>query len=298
AILADDGSSIQAIAGAASVAANISGKTSTAISIGMSLAFNEINNQVLAYIANVDNEVKTTTGDVDISSMSRGRHLFDLDMGDLGLTSHDLDNATKSDDDIESTINIDEGKLDKEQDSLILGKLASAFADRGETISDIDKLSSNYTYTTSESEITLLFGDTVKLDQSYQNGGISGKIYTFIGKDNTIGDLSTIDYSDTNNWELVKPDIRLSKLDDDNSWMLITPDGTSYTLLKDSNGNLNVSKLTINAISAAASLAAGVGKTGVAVSGGAAVAINNIISNVESYVDSSNITSAKDVNLD
>ncbi|KPA19704.1 repeat-containing protein [Candidatus Magnetomorum sp. HK-1] len=178
AILADDGSSIQAIAGAASVAANISGKTSVAISIGMSMAFNEINNQVFAYIANVDNAVKTTTGDVDISSMSRGRHLFDLNMENLGLTFDDLDNATTSDDDIGITLDIDEGKLDQEQDSLILGKLATAFADRGESIADIDKLSSNYTYATSDGENILLFGDTVKLDQSYQNGGISGKIYT------------------------------------------------------------------------------------------------------------------------
>jgi hypothetical protein len=298
ALLADDGSSIQAIAGAASVAANISGKNSVAVSIGMSLAFNEINNQVFAYIANVDHGVKTTTGDVDISSMSRGRHLFDLDMDQLGLTFDDLVDATTSDDDIESTFNIDEGKIDQEEDSLILGKLATAFSDRGETIADTEKLSSNYTYLTTDGENTLLFGETVKLDQSYQNGGVAGKIYTFIGNDNTILDLSTIDYSDTENWELVKPKIRLSKLDDDNSWMLVTPDGTSYTLLKDANGNLSVSKLTINAISAAASLAAGVGKMGIAVSGGAAVAVNNIISNVESYIDSSNIVSAKDVKLD
>ena len=45
-VVADDSSSIDAVAGAGSLAASFGGSTGIAVSIGLSLAFNEINNDV------------------------------------------------------------------------------------------------------------------------------------------------------------------------------------------------------------------------------------------------------------
>ena len=65
---AEDTSNIKADAGAASLAAGIGSTTGVAVSVGISLAINEINNQVAAYIANADNFVKTTSGGITISA--------------------------------------------------------------------------------------------------------------------------------------------------------------------------------------------------------------------------------------
>jgi len=63
-----DNSTIKADAGAASLAAGVGGNAGVAVSIGISLARNEISNQVSAYIANADNGVKTTVGGVTIKA--------------------------------------------------------------------------------------------------------------------------------------------------------------------------------------------------------------------------------------
>jgi hypothetical protein len=57
-LTAKNTSTIDAIAGAASLAASFAGKDSTAVSIGVSLAFNSINNQVESYIKNANDGVR------------------------------------------------------------------------------------------------------------------------------------------------------------------------------------------------------------------------------------------------
>ena len=61
-LIADDASSISAIAGAAAIAGSLAGGTdpSGAVSIGASIAENEIRNEVEAYIANADVSTATT----------------------------------------------------------------------------------------------------------------------------------------------------------------------------------------------------------------------------------------------
>ena len=50
---ADDASSIKAVAGAASIMGSASGEGGVSVSIGLSLAYNKIENEVAAYVADV-----------------------------------------------------------------------------------------------------------------------------------------------------------------------------------------------------------------------------------------------------
>ncbi len=64
---AKDNSTIHAIAGAASVAASVSGIAGVSVSIGLSMAFNEINNEVKAFLYQVD-YAESTGGSISIAS--------------------------------------------------------------------------------------------------------------------------------------------------------------------------------------------------------------------------------------
>ena len=64
---AKDNSTIHAIAGAASVAASVSGIAGVSVSIGLSMAFNEINNEVKAFLYQVD-YAGSTGGSISIAS--------------------------------------------------------------------------------------------------------------------------------------------------------------------------------------------------------------------------------------
>ncbi len=67
-MIAEDQSAIRAIAGAVSLAASFAGDAAVALSIGVSLAKNQISNQVEAAIKNADQEVRTTTGSVNLKA--------------------------------------------------------------------------------------------------------------------------------------------------------------------------------------------------------------------------------------
>ena len=62
ALVADDSSSIQGIAGAASIAGSVGGKAGVSVSIGLSLAFNRVDNRVEAFISNADQGVTAPAG--------------------------------------------------------------------------------------------------------------------------------------------------------------------------------------------------------------------------------------------
>jgi hypothetical protein len=78
-------SSINAVAGAASLAASFSGGTSVAVSIGLSLAFNSIDTDVLAQADAA--RLTTRTGVLDISSSSRGSQLGSFTLAEAGQRS-------------------------------------------------------------------------------------------------------------------------------------------------------------------------------------------------------------------
>ena len=66
-LTANDNSSIQAIAGAASIAAALGSDAGVSISLGISLAFNRVDNRVEAFIANADTGVTTANGSTTVA---------------------------------------------------------------------------------------------------------------------------------------------------------------------------------------------------------------------------------------
>lgn len=131
---AKDSSSIDAIVGAASVAVALGGTAGVAVAIGVALAFNEINNDVDAYIINADQ--LSSDGDVTITATSIGRELFNL----TGVTAAQLDDASSQDQDDEDT-GADEKAIDEAGDTGILNSVKSIFSQNGTTLQGAIRIS-------------------------------------------------------------------------------------------------------------------------------------------------------------
>ncbi|MEZ6090103.1 MAG: hypothetical protein R3C05_19165 [Pirellulaceae bacterium] len=134
-IAADDSSSISAVAVAASLAVAAAGTNAGALSIGVSLAKNEVDNDVQAYIKNSESIV-SRGGDIDVTATSRGQRLFELDSaGGQRVTPADLDNVSMQNED-DSDTPANEQTDDEAIDAAILAKLRAQFAAKGTPVSD------------------------------------------------------------------------------------------------------------------------------------------------------------------
>ncbi len=327
-VKADDSSGINAIAGAASIAAGFGSTAGVAVAIGLSLGFNEISDNVEAYISNVDQGVTTTvvslggittSGDITISAVSQGQHLFDLDVDPDGqLNPANLDDAATADadnpdDPLSSTDDptsrfddaVNEAVVDADDDRAILEALRTAFAEAGKTLALYDTVATAAKYSTGDGEQDIREGDTVRLAKGYAGGGLEGRVYRYIVKASETNnnanniDLGAQNYADTTRWQLVDK-LKVSILVEGTSWRLMAPDGKSYILeLSEDGTKISVSRNTINAVSAAASLAVGVGigSAGIAVSGAGAVAQNVILTKTNAYGVNSVLDSDEDVTV-
>ncbi len=324
-IAASDASGINAVAGAASLAASVGGTGGGAVSIGLSIAINEVRNDVEAYISNADGGVTTSGGSITISAVSQGRHLFDLDLTSL-ITAANLDDAATADtdnpddpasetDSVTSRFDdaVNEAVQDADDDRAILEALRTAF---GETLALYGTVATAAKYRSSDDEQDVREGDTVLLAKDYA-GGLGGRVYRYIvkapensGTYGTYGsetyqtpndiDLSEEDYTNADEWQLVD-ELKLSILVEGKSWMLLAPDGQTYVLeliTKNGTNKISVSHTTISAVSVAASLAIGIGGSGgVAVSGAGAVAQNVILTKTNAYSQDSVLDSYDDVTI-
>src|SRR5206468_2214076 len=84
------------------------------------------------------------------------------------------------------------------------------------------------------------------------------------------------------------------------TWEIVFDGGPTLIVTKvvDMAGtHLLVSRATIDAVAAAASLAVGIGDVGVAVSGAGAIAFNVVLTRTNAYIDSSKITSGGALSL-
>ena len=294
-ITADDGSAINGIAGAASIAGAFGGTTGVAVSVGLSAAFNEVAHDVSAYILNGD--VDTTTGGVTVSATSSGEVLFELDLGQVPFTADDLDDAATSTADDPDTGDVDEGAQDRTADTAVLDALRNAFVNSGETLAVTDSVIPDALYSTGAGLVDLVEGDTVRIADGYGNGGKEGRVYRFVGSDETDVDLGQEDYTAGSRWELVTAELTLTTLVEGESWVLVDGSGATY-LLHRTGDTVSVSRSTINAISAAASIAASFGgTTGVAVSGAGAFAANVILTGTNAFIGSSDIAAAGAVTI-
>src|SRR5439155_2402859 len=97
---------------------------------------------------------------------------------------------------------------------------------------------------------------------------------------------------------------RIAEMDDGQGFSLVDGDGETYSLKKIAADathpiRLSITKNNINVVSAAASLAAGIGgSAGVAISGAGAFSQNVILTHTNAFVDSSVVDSAGDVALE
>lgn len=222
---AHDASSIRTIAGAASLAATFAGGTSVAVSIGVALAKNTIDNDVAAFILNAD-DVTTTIGDVTLSSDFVGERIRTIAgtalvgaLDDLGELVEDNENT---------------GVNEKQQDLANDGAQAAA--------------------------IRSAFAPTVAL--SGNNAHI--QVVTIV---------------------------------EGGTWSVT--DGTATWVVKRVDGNLEVYRSTVDAISFAASAAVAIGGgEGIAISGAGAESTNIVLSDTNSHITNSSIHSAGDVQLD
>ncbi|MCA1683991.1 MAG: hypothetical protein LC708_02540, partial [Actinobacteria bacterium] len=130
-IKADDASRIEAVAGAASVAAAIGlGTVGVAVSIGLSIGFNEVDDQLAASIK--DSRVTSTGGTVAISATTHGGASFGLAVANL--TASELDDATSADSDDADTAGVDEAAVDLAADTAVLQSIQAAFAAAGQPL--------------------------------------------------------------------------------------------------------------------------------------------------------------------
>ena len=134
-IIAEDSSSITAVAGAVSIGVAFSGGGSVSASVGVAIAKNEVNNNVAAYVLDADTGVNATTGDIDISAHTLGRHLFDLNTAGLAFTVAELDDAATVDQNNTDTAGIDESAIDRTGDAAIVTKIRNVFDANGVKLS-------------------------------------------------------------------------------------------------------------------------------------------------------------------
>ncbi|MBM3203151.1 hypothetical protein FJZ55_04505, partial [Candidatus Woesearchaeota archaeon] len=163
-ILSDGQASIDAVAGAASLAASLAGGGSgTAVSIGLSLAFNSIHNDVGAEVNNA--RLETASGNVDIHSsntgVKEGPELRWTDLLERGITA----------------------------------KALNAAANAGASTSYISSQGQAWDYLATDGETGLNDGDLVR--------STSGQIYQFTGDDGTTLDLGDVDYGQ-GDWKEIK----------------------------------------------------------------------------------------------
>jgi len=170
-LAADDASVINSIAGAVSIAAGLGQSAGVAVSIGLSLAFNEISNNVQASVTNA--VLTTSSGDVSITAISKGGRLFDLALGAMSaedfaemlddVATADTDNPndpTEIDNNIDDPDDplddkVNEARLDIIEDQAILALLRAAFP-ASENLADADTVATDAPLTTDSGLIDLV----------------------------------------------------------------------------------------------------------------------------------------------
>jgi hypothetical protein len=292
-----DSSAINSVAGAASLSAAFGSTAGVAVGVGLSLAFNEVDNAVFASIVNADEGITTSTGSISISAASTSSKLFDIPFGG-SLTASNLDDAAEADQDDSDTSNVNEATQDLLSDTTVLESLRSAFTSQGLTLATFDIIGTASMYNTDDEETQdLREGTTVRIASGFPTArGNTNRVYRYIGSDRDDVNLNNENYLDTTKWVRLEK-LKLSTLVEGQSWALTAPDGASFLLERQGN-SFSVTRNTINSVSAAAALSAGFGSTaGVAVAGAGAVAQNVVLSRVNAFIADSVITTQTDVDL-
>ena len=300
AIQAIDSSKIFSDAQAVSVAGALSGKNAGTLSFGLSLAFNEIANNVEAFI-NDAASVETTNGSISINAdvlddQSDFQSVYDdsqtvaLTIGDTVRSGSNVyrflgeayNYTTESTAPLITDVALDQ--VVRINDNL--------FYRANGDFTQLDLGIEDFTNTTNWDELTtepatvdfnldsisldVTAGQIVKLSDTYEGGGEPGRFYQAV-TDLAGIDLSTQDYSNTTNWTLVETVLSSEDFSDRTRWLQET----------------SIASQSI-AASVAASFSA---KNSLAISGGGATSTNAIQTKNNAYITNSVITSAADVGV-
>ena len=266
AIAALDSSTIRAVAGAASAAAALGGTAGVAVSIGVSIAFNEVSNEVEAFV--VGAAVTTDAAGVAVRAETVGG----LNFSSGQVTAGHLDDAAESDDTV----------ADWEGDEAIRQAIVAMFLSAGGIVlATVDSTSTAANFTTFDGDQVLGTGALVRdpltgIAHRYLGPGgtcVDLTVGALYGSYVQVGDVITCSgpgsqtYTTGSIW-LEETAIQVSALVPGSSWTVVDGDGVVYEL-RLGPGGVSVTHATISAVSAAASVAIGIGGTaGIAVAGG------------------------------
>ncbi len=203
-LVADDSSGIDAIAGAASVAGSVGMNKGGALAMGLSLAFNRVDNQVEA-ISPVPTRVSSqrmamspsppvpmqprlSGWSLPITASASATWMMrqTTDQDNRMTPSTALDDANDPTDDA-----VDEALEDQAADAAILDKLRAALKAQGIELAVKETLSGDATYTSVYGEQSLFAGETVKLASDYANGGEPGRVHRYLGHHDYLSDASS-----------------------------------------------------------------------------------------------------------
>jgi hypothetical protein len=299
-VQADDESSINAasIAGAVSVAA---GKTGVAIALGVSLAFNDVENNVNATIdsdANVLAQGEATENFIIVRAGSATQDVAsDLDLGSIvdsqfAYDAADLldrngiyDSYTLATTDVEATTTLLANaaiypttnlndlmmllELEDKDHNIVGNDLDVRIIDAGERWSVEDERGTVWNISLEEG---ILLGSNELIVQRSTSFDVLKKLETA---------LKNEEYS-------VEGSLRMNTILEQELWVAVDESGTAWNILLE-DGQFKAHRVTINAVSAAVSLAAGLGFSGIAIAGAGAFARNVTMSNVDAHIESATV---------
>jgi hypothetical protein len=195
---ATDSSTINATAGAASIAAGF-GQVGVSISIGVAIASNTIDNNIMAYITNADSGISAFKGDIDVHASDDSTITVDAVAASLAFSVGQVGVALAG-----------AGAIAEN----IIGNDVQAFIDGGSIVEAAARFNYFSTetltrpdadFTTDESPASILTNQVVELATDIDGGseGLAGQRYIYIGTDDLLApDLANINYVTDTNWRL------------------------------------------------------------------------------------------------
>jgi hypothetical protein len=300
-ILARDASTINSLVGAAAVSAAISGKTALSMSIGIALAFNEVANEVVARIVGAN---LTATGElgVKVEAITAAPEPFTIASGGLVIAGNLDDLAQEEVDKDGNDINSDAEEDDNVLTALVGLIDAEVAGDNiGETVGNLSELV--FTEAEDANGWTLIDG----LGRKFSIATGAGNTFEV-----TVGTINAVSGAAAFSFAAGKTGIAIAGAGaySENVVQSKTSAYIDAATVAASGGNVDIdaiSKSGINAITVAAAMSVGLGKTGVGVSLGAAISQNLIgreargvgdVIGTFAYIKDSKVTALDDVSVD
>ncbi|MEJ8562145.1 hypothetical protein QTO30_13540 [Yoonia sp. GPGPB17] len=300
-VLARDASTINSLVGAAAVSAAVSGKSAVSLSIGIALAFNDVANEVAARIVGAD--VTATGADgVKVEAVTAPPESFSI-TGNSTVTAANLDDLAQEEVDADGNDINGDAAGDGNVLTALVGLIDAEIA--GDTVGSTVSNLSDLVFTESEDGNGWTLID-----------GLGRKISLATGTGNTfdveIGTINAVSGAAAFALGGGKTGVAIAGAGA-YSENVVQSNTTAYldaATVTATGGNVDIdatNKSAINAITVAAAMSVGLGKTGVGVSIGAAISQNLIGREARgagdpigtsAYIKNSDVSASGDVSVD